>query len=196
MTNTEAEELVNRCDLFNRRPCNYCRDGFVENGVHGRRCVKCMSRKGRRAYARTKPKVLARTREYSRQNKAEIRKRAAAYKQKAIQKQPLWQSYWQAKSRAAREGVSFTIRYSDLPPPPAYCPVLGIPLRYNSGKRTDYSPSLDKIIPGKGYVPGNVAIISFRANRLKGDASLCEIEAIARYLRLQTGAWSQAELFG
>jgi len=52
---------------------------------------------------------------------------------------------------------------------PEFCPVLGIkivPGRQGKGKATeDNSPSLDKFIPEKGYVPGNIAVISWRANR-------------------------------
>jgi hypothetical protein len=40
------------------------------------------------------------------------------------------------------------------------------------GARSDGSPSLDRIDPGQGYVPGNVRVISDRANRLKGDRSI------------------------
>lgn len=36
----------------------------------------------------------------------------------------------------------------------------------------DNSPSLDKIVPSKGYVVGNIQVISYKANRLKGDCSL------------------------
>ncbi len=44
------------------------------------------------------------------------------------------------------------------------CPVLGIPLYWDqlgsSGKRTDNTPSLDRIDNAKGYLPGNVVFIS------------------------------------
>lgn len=42
------------------------------------------------------------------------------------------------------------------------------------------SPSLDKIIPSLGYVPGNVRIISARANLLKNDATVDELRAILK----------------
>jgi hypothetical protein len=65
------------------------------------------------------------------------------------------------------------------------CPVLGIPLSWckNSGKPTGDSPSIDKIIPEKGYVEGNVAWVSYRANSIKSDANLSEIEAVVKYLQ-------------
>ena len=41
---------------------------------------------------------------------------------------------------------------------PSHCPVLGIPLFQTLGKKGggDHSPSLDKVRPELGYVPGNV----------------------------------------
>jgi hypothetical protein len=60
-------------------------------------------------------------------------------------------------------------------------------LFYVDGRKTDNSPSLDKIDNEKGYVPGNLAIISSRANAIKSDASLEEIEAIAAYMRRHKG---------
>lgn len=61
------------------------------------------------------------------------------------------------------------------------CPVLGIPLV--SGQDTAHnSPTLDKIVPALGYVPGNVAIISRRANAIKSDATAGEILKVYEWL--------------
>ena len=42
-------------------------------------------------------------------------------------------------------------------------------------KNKDVLPSLDKVVRKKGYVKGNVQIISFRANQLKSDIDDFEI---------------------
>lgn len=61
--------------------------------------------------------------------------------------------------------------------------MLGIPLAFNEGHVKDDSPSLDKFIPEKGYVRGNVAIISHRANVMKSNATVQEVEALFRWMR-------------
>ena len=45
------------------------------------------------------------------------------------------------------------------------------------------SPSLDRIDNKKGYVKGNVAVISMRANHVKADGTTAEIAAIADFMR-------------
>jgi hypothetical protein len=74
--------------------------------------------------------------------------------------------------------------FSDLELPDL-CPVLGIPLDYSFGKglRTDNSPSIDKIVPSKGYVPGNCIVISWRANRIKNDGTPEEHKKIADFYK-------------
>lgn len=57
---------------------------------------------------------------------------------------------------------------------PSVCPVLGIPIAV-SGSRHAGSPSLDRVLPSRGYVKGNVRVISDRANRLKSDQTAAEL---------------------
>ncbi len=92
----------------------------------------------------------------------------------------LWR---RAKGSAKARGLEFTITVADIQLP-SVCPILGVPLEY--GPKTDenrrYGPSLDRIDNTKGYVPGNVHVISVRANILKRDATLKELKAL--------GAWA------
>lgn len=87
-----------------------------------------------------------------------------------------------AKQRAKRGGLEFSIVVSDISIPDI-CPLLGIPLVYGQGGHRANSPSLDRINNSLGYIPGNVWVISNRANAIKRDASLEEIELIGRSLR-------------
>jgi len=90
-----------------------------------------------------------------------------------------------ARQRARKAGVPCNISLTDLVIP-SHCPALGIPLRPKPGKRGggDNSPSLDRIRPELGYVPGNVIVVSRRANRIKNDATIEELEAIADFYRI------------
>ena len=66
---------------------------------------------------------------------------------------------------------------------PKVCPVQGIKLGWkakgNGGQ--DNSPSLDRIDPTKGYIPGNVMIMSSLANKMKSNSTLEQKKIEARY---------------
>ncbi len=78
-------------------------------------------------------------------------------------------------------GLPFTITVADVVVPDT-CPLLGVALRLGTRYDRAASPSLDRIEPSLGYVPGNVWVISFRANAIKQDASLPELELLVRNL--------------
>jgi len=90
-----------------------------------------------------------------------------------------------ARQRAKRDGIPFSITANDIKLV-TKCPVLGIKLVYGSSRQGNTSPSLDRIVPDKGYVPGNVAIMSMKANRLKSNGTLDEITKVYRWLKRQT----------
>jgi hypothetical protein len=87
-----------------------------------------------------------------------------------------------AKQRAKRQNVPFDLQESDIQIP-VYCPVLGTKLCRALGSKGPghNSPSLDRIIPSRGYVPGNVVVISNRANRAKSDLSPDELKALSDF---------------
>jgi hypothetical protein len=88
-----------------------------------------------------------------------------------------------ARQRAAQAGVPFSITIADIIIP-QFCPVLGIELRRSKGKGpSDFSPNLDRFVPSLGYVPGNVSVISNKANRIKNDATIEEIERVISWMR-------------
>lgn len=93
--------------------------------------------------------------------------------------------YNNAKSRAKRLCIPFSISKEDIIIPEV-CPVLGIELIWGvgNGRMNDSSPSLDRRDPSLGYVPGNVTVISWRANRLKGDAVVAELQLVCVYMML------------
>lgn len=91
------------------------------------------------------------------------------WKDKPIE-QRLWES---AKGRATRKKREFNLELSDIIVPDV-CPVLRTPMQ---------QPSLDRINSNKGYIKGNVRVISNRANLLKNNASVAELELILADLK-------------
>jgi hypothetical protein len=89
----------------------------------------------------------------------------------------MWRS---AKIRAKRSNIPFTITPRDITIPNK-CPLLGIAISISTSNHNtqDDSPSLDRIDNSKGYVPDNIWVISYRANRAKGNLSLSELKMLA-----------------
>lgn len=52
----------------------------------------------------------------------------------------------------------------------------------------DDSPSIDRIIPELGYTKGNIRVISNRANLLKSNATIEELQKVINDLR-RTRGW-------
>ena len=87
--------------------------------------------------------------------------------------------YRNAKSRAKRKNLPFAITPDDIIIP-EYCPLLEIPLLRVKEKNAASNPSLDRIIPNLGYVPSNIQVISYRANTLKRDCDLRELQTLVK----------------
>jgi hypothetical protein len=79
---------------------------------------------------------------------------------------------YSARARAKKCGFDFGIDISDIVIP-EICPLLKIPLEMLG--QCDNSPSIDRIDNSKGYVKGNIWVISFKANRMKNTASIEEL---------------------
>jgi hypothetical protein len=54
------------------------------------------------------------------------------------------------------------------------------------GGDSNSSPSIDKVIPSEGYVVDNIALLCWRCNRLKFNATLDELEKLVAWLRSRT----------
>lgn len=64
------------------------------------------------------------------------------------------------------------------------CPILGIELAWGGGATgRDNSPSIDRLENTRGYTPDNCRVISWRANRLKSDATDEETLLLAEDVR-------------
>lgn len=100
---------------------------------------------------------------------------------------PEWNLWYGAKRRAKKLGLVFDLQVSDIVIPKR-CPLLPeIVLRVREGTAKGgagpNSPTLDRIDSSKGYTKDNVWVISWRANKLKSDATLEELERLVSNLR-------------
>jgi hypothetical protein len=129
--------------------------------------------------------------------KENARHRSVMFKRWQQRERTLWPlatMIRRVRNRAKRYGVRFTIKASDLLVNgriPKRCPVLGLKLNYRGRRGNGYSrhkhflhpnyASVDRIRPTRGYVPGNVLIVSVRANIIKRDATPVELRRIADF---------------
>lgn len=105
-----------------------------------------------------------------------------------------------SKGRAKRAGIKYSITAADIKMT-ANCPCCSVEMHSrNSGPAKcgaiDQSPSLDRIIPSLGYIPGNVAVICFRCNTIKGNATVAEMKQVLSWMESLEKAPPKLSLVG
>lgn len=130
---------------------------------------------GRTYYEKNKPRIQDYNRRYVAANPVRTKAGQARWRKENYIRVKLHA----ARTRSQKNGWAFDLEEKDVVIP-SVCPVLGIPLS-SSGEKKNH-PSLDRINNAKGYVKGNVAVISHRANLLKSDATIPELRAILAYM--------------
>ncbi len=101
------------------------------------------------------------------------------YLRRRSREQPEWAIWHRAKKRADKMQIPFNLPVESVVIPWA-CPILGIPFVVGQG-RVPASPSLDRVVPGKGYVIGNCRVVSDQANRLKGNLDRIALNARSKF---------------
>lgn len=92
----------------------------------------------------------------------------------------------QARCRARTENLEFNLELEDITIP-IKCPVLGIDLILGAAyTQKEYSPSLDRIDSNRGYTRDNIVVISWRANKIKGNATPMELKALYEFYNART----------
>lgn len=167
--------MIRRCRTCNKN-LSIAEFNLSGKGNHKYECKKCQ----KVYYDANREKILAQRRkrfENEEYRKADQEKR----KKYRLDNYPkLMLIYSERNARLA--SVPFNLTAEDVIVPDV-CPVFGTKFSYESKRNDrDLSPSIDRIIPEKGYVKGNVWIISFRANRIKSDATLDELRMIVKAL--------------
>jgi hypothetical protein len=120
-------------------------------------------------------------RSYYVRNKATVNAKAAARRKSPTGKEwvrrynhdpKTWpqRACYQMKHKAKELRIAFDMRPEDLQVP-SVCPFTLLPFDFGpkSGKPVPQSPSIDRIKPDRGYVRGNVRVISLQANVAKSN---------------------------
>ena len=84
-----------------------------------------------------------------------------------------------ARGRAKKYNLDFNLTLDDIVIP-EICPILEVPLVIGTKGDYEYSPSLDRIDNTKGYVKGNVQVISKKANSMKNSATINELKTFCK----------------
>jgi len=157
-------------------------------------CKACNSRRSIENYPKNKEKflrdrheyyllnadrIIAKQRAYS--SLPENKIRISKYQHEHLLNNSELYIYRRAKIRARKLSIPFTITIEDIEIP-KYCPVLRIELRHGTSASRDHSPSLDRIVPALGYVPGNIIVMSKRANTLKSNGTLEEHRKLVEWM--------------
>jgi hypothetical protein len=82
------------------------------------------------------------------------------------------------------QGVPFNVRFKDIAFP-KYCPITKVELDYTShprGKVPRNAATFDRVINSKGYVKGNVRVVSQHANFMKQNSTVKNLKRIIAYM--------------
>lgn len=93
--------------------------------------------------------------------------------------------YNRLKASAKKRNIQFNLTLTDLNNLtwPISCPITGLPLVSNKGKPQDNSFSIDRVDSSKGYTIDNIIVISYKANRLKSNATKEELNQLSDFYK-------------
>jgi len=98
------------------------------------------------------------------------------------------------RARTRHKGYETDLELSDLPKLGDVCPVLGIKFKKQKGPLADESVSIDKVNPNLPYLKkykDNLRFISYKANRIKNNATLDELKKVVAYVENSTQSHSE-----
>lgn len=133
-------------------------------GGHSTHCKSCISR-----YKKSR-KILDNKLREEYYSKPKNRKRKQELERLRRIQKPIDYMYQQVKGRAKRLEIEFNITKEDIIIP-KICPILECEFIIGDKNDYRYTYSLDRVDPSKGYIKGNIRVISMLANTMKNSAS-------------------------
>ena len=197
------------CSCGEEKPLEeFTKDNRRKDG-HSTLCKKCKRERDRERYNKIKndpeyhSKKLKSGAKYRASHQEQIRNYCAEYnlRPEVIERKAEWYQnkkqtrsistklndmLTRAKNRALEKNIPFDLSLSDIIFTDT-CPLLDVPLNWNGGPRDKNTPSLDRIIPERGYVKGNIQIISNLANMMKSYATFDELRTFANNINKYIG---------
>lgn len=150
------------------KTCKQCGNTGTNFRKSRKICINCQRQENKNNY-------------YKNHSPEDQRKRCERQKERRLLSLNSW-LLCSCKGRAKKSGLEFNLEKEDLVVP-EFCPVLGIKLFCGKGRMIYNSPTVDRIDNKLGYIKGNIKIISWRANCLKNNAEIFEVEAILKYMK-------------
>ena len=142
-------------------------------------CIQCTKERNGEFHHKHRDKLLT-SWKIKRENltlkeREEIAKRQREWSKRTIHSRLLSR----AKDRSKRLGLDCDLELSDIIIP-EICPLLEIPFKYGSQKDKWHTYSIDRIDNTKGYIKGNIQIITYLANTMKSSASKKQLITFAK----------------
>lgn len=155
----------------------------TKNG-HRPICKICESLRKKQYYLDNKEEILQQQKDYYEENKEAVLLKSKIDRETFFERDYKLNMIHRARQRAKKKNIEFSITEEDIIIP-EYCPALGIKLEIQKGLKVarKSSPSLDRIDVSKGYIPGNIQVISKLANTMKNAATLEELQLFSKWLQ-------------
>lgn len=158
-------------EITNFYKCKVSKDGYDSY------CKSCR-------YSHTKSRLKIRNEKRKRRMKTdpEYRENQLKQKRKSFKKNIEQTILARTRYRAQLKGYDFNLAKEDIIIP-EYCPILGVKIIIGDKTNYEYSPSIDRIDNSKGYIKGNIQIISKKANSMKNSATFEELLKFASWIQ-------------
>lgn len=141
-------------------------------------CKICQSKYKKVYRQKNRDKLNKNRRLYGKEHKLELSKKQRL----RLESDPRHSLIYNARQRARKKEIAFNLTVNDITVP-AKCPALGMELKVGQRYCNSNSPTIDRIDNTKGYIKGNIIVVSHKANTIKNNATLEELNKVAEFYK-------------